>query len=198
MYKERMKEHRRESKLKARTTIIRTRLHRMVLIVTPDAELICALPKTKMNTNLSATAVKKLFPYECTNLPTYQIARFLATNYRRYTCVNCTVIPGYVADVIKNKASSPVSTTMANGDIGDVADNLMSSLKSFLTEKVTQIENNVKNTIVSELGKNMKQITELNAGVPSPVNQDSPDGQTNTWSSVVSQPRNLKSVMRPK
>ena len=67
---------------------------------------------------------------------------------------------------------------MANGDVGDVADNLMPSLKSFLTEKVTQIENNVKDTIVSELGKNMKEITELNAGVPSPVNQDSPDGQT--------------------
>ena len=64
---------------------------------------------------------------------------------------------------------------MANGDVGDVADNLMSSLKSFLTEKETQIENNVMNTIVSELGKNMKEITELNAGVPSPVNQDSPD-----------------------
>ena len=72
----------------------------------------------------------------------------------------------------------------------------MSSLKSFLTEKVTQIENNVKNTIVSELGKNMKEITELNTGVPSPVNQDLPDGQTKTWNSVVSQPRNLKSVMR--
>ena len=79
-----------------------------------------------------------------------------------------------------------MSTTMANGDGGDVADNLMSSLKSFLTEKVTEIENNIKNTIVSE----------LNAGVPSPVNQDSPDGQTKTWSSVVSQPRNLKSMMR--
>ena len=76
---------------------------------------------------------KKLFQYECTNLPTYQIAHFLTTNNRRYICVNCTVIPDYVADVIKNKkASSPVSTTMANGD---VADNLMSSLKSFLTER---------------------------------------------------------------
>ena len=52
------------------------------------------------------TKCKYLFHYRCTELPTYQIAHFLTTNYRRYICINCTKVPDYVADVMKDRAPS--------------------------------------------------------------------------------------------
>ena len=48
---------------------------------------------------------KKLFHYGCTNMPTYQIAHFLTPNYRRYICINCTVVPEYITEIMKQKGN---------------------------------------------------------------------------------------------
>ena len=58
---------------------------------------------------------KKLIHYRCTRLPTYQIAHFLTTNYRRYICINCTKVPEYVADAMKG-SSPPSVTVQKNND----------------------------------------------------------------------------------
>ena len=105
---------------------------------------------------------KKLFHYRFTNLPTYQITHFLTTNYRRYICINCTLIPDYIADITKDGVAPPPPPVTVTTDVVNDNDNLISSLKSFLTEQVSHIEKNLTDTIVNELGENKKELNALN------------------------------------
>ena len=148
---------------------------------------------------------KKLFHYRCTNLPTYQIAHFLTTNYRRYICINCTKIPEYVTGVMKDHAPPPTIRKTSRENT-DVSNDTIASLKTFLSEQVTKIENNLKGMIEFKLGENKKEITALNENLskvrpPSPTstaeNQLDPTERTPiAWSTVVGRNQDIKTLMR--
>ena len=148
---------------------------------------------------------KKLFHYRCTNLPTYQIAHFLTTNYRRYICINCTKIPEYITEVMKHHTPPPTIRETCREKTVDSNDTI-ASLKTFLSEQVTKIENNLTEMIEFKLGENKKIITVLNENLSkvrplSPAsttdNPSDPAGKTPVaWSTVVGQNQDIKTIMR--
>ena len=146
---------------------------------------------------------KKLFHYRCTSLPTYQITHFLTTNYRRYICVNCTKIPDYVAKVMKECAPPPIRGENSP-EKTDVSNDTLTSLKTFLSEQVTKIENNLKGMIEVKLGENKKEMTILNENLSkvkppshsSATESPSDENETTLWSTVAGKKQDMKSIMR--
>ena len=88
---------------------------------------------------------KKLFHYGCTKMPTYQIAHFLTPNYRRYICINCTQIPEYVTEVMKNK-----------DDLHSTASQEKNRLTEELDAKTTEIDR-VNDTMIKHQNENKQQ-----------------------------------------
>ena len=75
------------------------------------------------------------------------------------------------------------------------------TLKSFLSEQVTKIENNLKGMIETKLGENRNEIAVLNktlskANASSSSKTPTETNKTVTWSNIVSQEQNITTMMR--
>ena len=86
----------------------------------------------------------------------------------------------------------------------DVSNDTLTSLKTFLSEQVTKIENNLKGMIEVKLDENKKEMTIMNetlskANPPSHLNatESPPDPKGETlWTTVVGRNQDMKSLMR--
>ena len=148
---------------------------------------------------LECKECKKFFHYQCTNLPAYQIAHFLTTpNYRKFICVNCTVIPDTIQKDLRNDRSNrrqlKESSSNENGTI--------TSLKTFISDKMSDISSHIKEIIDSKFLESSKDISTLNENlikVQRPIIENDDSDQLpkdSLWSTVVSKPKNIKILMR--
>ena len=160
----------------------------------------CAADNNKQK--FECKGCRKYFHYQCTNLPAYQIAHFLTTpNYRKYVCVNCTIIPeGITKIVAKNRSKGrQVEGSSLNQENSS---NILKSLKAFLSEQIGGIESNLNGMIESKFGENKKEISVLNENlnkVRSPIIEKDelvPATNATSWSSVVGKSANIKTLMR--
>ena len=116
-----------------------------------------------------------------------------------FLCKSCDEKIG--TDGMKDRA--PPTNHVISTHSTDMSTDTIASLKSFLSEQVTKIENNLKGMIETKLGESKKEITALNetlSKVKSPVieNDNNSDSatNTNTWSSVASRQQDIKILMR--
>ena len=76
---------------------------------------------------------KSKFHYRCTDLPPYQIARFMMQGYRKYTCEGCVDIPKDLPNKCRRDTRITLRTKHCEGDIEK--DNIVEILKRDVDEK---------------------------------------------------------------
>ena len=108
-------------------------------------------------------------------------------------------------DVTTDLTSQNGETSSKNGETsqnGDSGNGTIETLKSFLSEQVTKIENNLKGMIETKLSENKKEIAVLNKNLckvnaSSDTETSTETNKTVTWSDIVSQQEpNITTMMR--
>ena len=106
----------------------------------------------------------KLFHYACTGLPTYQIAHFLHSGYRKYQCIKCTEVPDYIKEIMSEKRKQVVETSMGSCDgkantstnAGDKG--LLISLQDILDKNASKMEKKLESLIDKKLGEKLESL----------------------------------------
>ena len=68
---------------------------------------------------LECKECRRLVHYRCTNLPLYQIERFLTKGYSRYICINCVVVPEYLKRIVTNSTVTDPSHARTMTELTD-------------------------------------------------------------------------------
>ena len=82
---------------------------------------------------LQCTQCERLFHYQCTKLPLYQLNHFLTKGYRKYMCAECTVVQTHVSEYMSSskelKRDAKVCSSAEIGTQVDFPPNMYKELK---------------------------------------------------------------------
>lgn len=72
---------------------------------------------------------ERLVHYRCTGLPLYQLQHFLTKNYRKFVCINCTIVPDYLQNIIPKDEDTEILKT-----------NELKTLRTTINEKTMEVD----------------------------------------------------------